>query len=308
MGGVELDQPLPSRARFLRERAEHERVNGITWTTAFPRGSKDRIYEAFCESYASNHPMSERVADTAFGDVIAEYSQHRRKWQSVFDVFSDNWSTASDEDILDGLDAIAVSLRDLATRYNDLTDEETGNSLGYNYKPVHFIEKANDILLDARISYTFINGRLKERGAEPLHVDVIQPVEAALTSDPRFTKAEAAYQDAVTSMATGHYGASITSAGSALQQTLVGLGAKGGDLGALFADARKHGFLMGHDEKLFQAFKSISGWITADRSNRGTAHNASDADRDDAQLAIHIVASLIIRLVKLAPVGTGDQE
>jgi hypothetical protein len=289
---VELDDPLPSRASFLSKRAEDERAQGVTWSTNFPPNIRNRLRDALILSIG---PGLNRAAvfTNELRSILESHSQHSHTLVSADTAFQ----FARNSDVLvDVLDATALALRQLASSHN-------GEKVNFRFTEVYdfrhdeFIAAANDILLEGRIAYTFIDGRLRPRGSEPLHTDVIEPVEAALTSDGKFAQAEAAYQDALTSMAGGHYGASITSSGSALQQTFVALGAQGQNLGALVADARSRGFLMAHDEKLVTAYKNIADWITADRSNRGTAHSADSSTRADAELAIHVVAALIIRLV-----------
>src|SRR5437867_3146024 len=42
----------------------------------------------------------------------------------------------------------------------------------------------------------------------------------------------------------------------------------------------------------------IGEWVSADRSARGDAHAVTDADADDAWLAVHVVGALLLRLEK----------
>lgn len=289
---MELDQPLPSQARFLQLRADQERERGVKWSADFPDYVRNRLSDAI----ATNIHGGVRAQISFIREsrrVLSSHSQYSNitlmSWDSYFTLLRKS------EEVVDALDAAALSLARLA---RDLNGQLASGRQPYEYDPDAFISAANDILLEGRISFTFIGGRLRERGAEPLHSDVMRPLETMLTAEPRFAEAERAYQDALTAMATGHYGASITSSASALQQTLVALGSKGQNLGALFLDARRRGFLMSHDEKLMNAFRSIGDWVTADRSNRGNAHGASIALREDAELAIHVIAALIIRLIK----------
>jgi hypothetical protein len=129
-----------------------------------------------------------------------------------------------------------------------------------------YVSSANDILLEGRIAYTFIEERIHDSGAEPLHIGVIEPVEAVLSSNPRFAEAESTYQEALTTMATGFYGASITSPGLSLKQAL---GAGGRNLRALESAAKRRGFLVEHDEKRVATFKNIDDWITAAVATEG---------------------------------------
>ena len=291
---VELDEPLPSRARFLGERAARERAQGPTWSPVIPDNIRARLRDALLSSVDGGIRARTALANEARA-ILESHSEHSAVLVNAETLFTFSRSPA---ELVDVLDATGIALVRLAERLDGTSIRPLLDD-SYEYRAEEYFAKANDILLEGRVSYTYIRGRLKERGAEPLHTDVLRPAEAALTSDPSFANAESAYQDALTAMASGHYGASITSAGSALQQTLVALGAEGQNLGALMSDAKRRGFLMGHDEKLVSAYKAIADWITADRSNRGTAHAASSSGRADAELAIHVVASLIVRLAKL---------
>lgn len=67
------------------------------------------------------------------------------------------------------------------------------------------------------------------------------------------------------------------------------VGCKGNALGPLADDARKRGLLAPYDRKIID-------WVSADRSDKGDAHNATPASRDDAWLAVHVVGALILRL------------
>lgn len=73
-------------------------------------------------------------------------------------------------------------------------------------------------------------------------------------------------------------------------------GCKGNSLGPLAKDAKARGLLAPHDETLSDALQKIIDWVSADRSSKGDAHNASTASRSDAWLTVHVVGALILRL------------
>jgi hypothetical protein len=79
---------------------------------------------------------------------------------------------------------------------------------------------------------------------------------------------------------------------------LLAAGAEGNALGPLLASARGKGLLGPYDSKLAEGVKLIGDWVSADRSTRGDAHSASNANIDDAWLAVHVAAALIVRLEK----------
>jgi hypothetical protein len=290
---MELDRPLRSRAEFLRSRFEVEERDGISWTHVFGRVVRARIDAAFhiCLTSLNVRPMA---FDTELGDLLSQHSEYPKAFMSLSSSlvgglqFDDSW-------VVDLLDAAALVITTISAGPWVKAPPVDGRDAAL----ASLFTSMNDALLAGRVAYVFIDGRLHDRSLEPMHQTLIVPLEHVLTSTPAFGDAERAYLQASSEMASGHYGASITSAGSALQAALVALGAKGNDLGALFSDASKRGFLQGHDEKLIYSFKNISAWITADRSHRGNAHGPATALRADSQLAIHIVGALIIRLVSL---------
>ncbi|KGJ76956.1 hypothetical protein GY21_08515 [Cryobacterium roopkundense] len=271
----------------------------MKWLTEFDERVRFRLYAAYDQSYMSGHYGTSNLVNNALGSFVSDQSQMRLSHSSADGAFRNEVEPSSTDELLDWLAAIPIVLERFAAEYNGTqSDEEYGFT--HNLNPKRFAGLANDVLLEARIGYTFINNRLKPRSDEPLFLAVVEPVEALLTSNSRFAAVETAYQQAQSSIASGQYGAAITSAGSALQTTLEALGASGSNLGALFANARSRGFLMGHDAKLLESYKSLVDWATADRSNRGTAHGAATAQRADADMTLHVVAALIIRLIKHA--------
>lgn len=293
---------LPSRARYLKNRADHEAAHGIAWSNDTNAKARRHIYDAFVESYQSAHIATDQLTQSTVNDIFAQGSELARPTVSDFESACSEsvWRELCPEaEFLDWLQASALALQRLAGKLNGSLAEVEDYSFRYQFDHEGYIRKVNDILLDRRINYTFVGGQIKERGAEPLHVEIIQPMEAAITSDPRFVAVEAAYKQASHSLATGQYGASITTIGSALQETFTALGVDGANLGAQFSTAKDKGLLLNIDEKLYDAYKKIGDWITANRSNRGNAHGAASAQREDAELAIHVIASLIVRLIQV---------
>jgi hypothetical protein len=45
-----------------------------------------------------------------------------------------------------------------------------------------------------------------------------------------------------------------------------------------------------------EALEKIIDWVESDRSEKGDAHNARPATREDAWLTVHIVGAVILRL------------
>jgi len=299
---MELSNPLPSRAARLQQRADEERRTGVEWTTTFSRLTRARLNDVFLTA------VGDVFAQNQFDDIVKQLLEQHSEFEGTFLGFSyamkrhmpDAWMP-------DLLDAAAVALADFAAA-SEREGEPWGPEATINMDRV--LDSANDVLLENRVAFGYTEGRLRARAAQPLHLSLVQPFEHALTGDPVFGSAEAAYLQASAELATGHYGASITSAGSVLQSTLLALGARGNDIGALFSDATKRRFLSGHDSNLLAALKSLGGWITADRSNRGNAHGPATAQREDAELALHIATAVSLRLMRsaareVAPEGLG---
>lgn len=291
---------LPSQAQYLRERGVREASHGIIWSTVFPTVACRKlrfIYDDFFEELGQED-VGRRISEEAFSILqqnARTYPSSKTLWDALY------------SDSLDGLDiadwfaSIPMAISRLLTLDDTLPAGATAPASGAKLVsfPEMFYEKVNDVLLEERIGWLYVDGRFRERRVQPLHVELVMPVEALLSGDVIFRRAEVAYQEAMTALAQGYYGSAVSLSYSAVQETFLALGAQGGNLGALFANAKTRGFLRGVDANLLTAIKALDSWLTANRSERGNAHGASDADRDDAQLSIHVAASLMVRLMKL---------
>lgn len=220
---------------------------------------------------------------------------------SLGEALQGNAWDVSDIELVDWLAAAPIVLGRLASELNGRLADDGEYTVLFDYSVEHFVSHVDEVLLDERIDYAFVDQRLMPRSDAPMHLEIVKPLAVLLTADPRFAEAEKAYGDATSSMAAGHYGAAITSMGSCLQESLEALGAQGNDLTALVNSGKKKGLFQGHDEKLFDIFKLVAGWVTADRSNRGTAHGPASANADDAMLALHVVGAFVLRLSRLRP-------
>ena len=158
-------------------------------------------------------------------------------------------------------------------------------------------EVINIVLAEERISYELVNGQMVDFESKQLHQEVVAPTLRLLSGRPGWDKVEAAYQDALREIAQGHAADAITDVGTALQEALALLGCKGNALGPLVTSARKKGLLGAHDSKLTDGVEKMLDWVSADRSILGDSHKgASEAVREDAWLAVHVVGALILRL------------
>ena len=151
-----------------------------------------------------------------------------------------------------------------------------------------FASHVNDVLAEDRVSYELIEGQMIERGVQELHVALVVPTLRLLAGRTGWEGVETAYQNAIKEIGVDPADA-ITDAGTALEEALVLLGCEGNALGSLLVSARKKGLLAAHDAKIID-------WVSADRSSKGDADNATPATRDDVWLTVHVVGALLVRL------------
>ncbi|MEX0873479.1 MAG: hypothetical protein WD646_15995 [Actinomycetota bacterium] len=168
-------------------------------------------------------------------------------------------------------------------------------------KANQFRARINDILDEHDIAFQVVGGEVVDRESMALHANVVAPVVSLLHGEPAFANVEAAFQAALRELKPGGTPAdAITDAATALQEMLSALGCSGNALGPLLDDAKKKGLLGPYDSKLARGIESIGEWLNADRSTRGDAHNADEAMREDAWLAVHVAGALVTRLARRA--------
>jgi hypothetical protein len=181
----------------------------------------------------------------------------------------------------------------------DNIDSAEANSSGlYHGKKGYaatFVEDVNEILVQERVGWELIDGRMVEIHSRELHVAAIEPA-LRLLHRSEFAKADKQYRDAIDELAHGKADDAITDAGATLQEMLEALGCDGNQLGDLARSARKKGLLGAHDTPLVDAIEKTMQWVGADRSEMGDAHHATLATREDAWLIVHVVGALIVRL------------
>ena len=190
-----------------------------------------------------------------------------------------------------------AGLNDVDMFMNALTIPQFGPSLieafigsmqRQGWKPEALVTALNTILAQERVAFEFIGDEMVEFQSKELHSAVVAPTLRLLSGRPGWENVEAAYQNALKEIGQDASDA-ITDASTALQEAFAVRGCKGNALGPLADDAQKRGLLAPYDRKLID-------WMSADRSGKGDAHNATPASRDDAWLAVHVVGALILRL------------
>lgn len=292
---------LPSHEANIRARAEYEREHGIEWGVGMYPRPRRKLYAIFQESYARSFSV-ERELDEAITNFVhtnsANYgSQHNSVDEALGGGALSEWSVMDSHELPDWLAAIPIMLERFEEHYGGQRSMDEDYSVTMHFDAASFCERANEVLLEERFSFTYLGTRLRPRDEEPLHKEIVLPVEAALTSDPRFSQAEASYISASYDLASGDFAGCVMQCSTMLQSVFRALDCDAQTLGAQFTQAKQRGFLMQHDTHLISSIHALTQWITANRSGRSTAHEPNDGTKEDAQLALHISSALALRLI-----------
>jgi AbiJ N-terminal domain 4 len=173
--------------------------------------------------------------------------------------------------------------------------EAVFTSLGQVWNNWHYAEqfehRVNDILARHRITFEMVEGQMVEIESQELHAEIVSPLLHLLSGRSGWAGVESAYQEALEQIAVGKPDNAVTDAARALQEALIVSGCAGNSLGPLIDDGRKRNLIANHDAKIFH-------WVSAERSERGDGHHASDATREDAWLTVHVAGALILRLAQ----------
>jgi hypothetical protein len=157
-----------------------------------------------------------------------------------------------------------------------------------------FAEIVNFELRNERITYELINGEMIDYDSRAMHTEVVVPTITLLGGRPDWANVERSYHEAVRETDPKD---AINDAARALEQALKLVGATGDSLGPLISDAAKRGLIAPYD-------KALLTWVSADRSQRGSAHDESAVGAPthaDAKLTVHVVGAIILRLAELFP-------
>lgn len=120
------------------------------------------------------------------------------------------------------------------------------------------------------------NSRLVPIGSHEMHDAVVAPTLYLLHSQPRFSGAETAYQNALKELRNRDPADGITDAATALEDVLLALSCTGNALGPLVKSARSKGLLKGSDTPLTEAICKAVDWVSAARGE-GAAHMGNPA-------------------------------
>lgn len=300
---------LPSRRNHLQAQAEHEQAAGVQWTDWISTKTRQLVYDAFVRSHNARSPdvadeLSDQIRACAILKSEITIRRGRDHWDEVIE--DDHvWDGTPSHEYLDWLQAASIVL----DRWYEQHENWDAGDEPYNYKlhfrPQSFRDAVNDIFMERRVNFTFVDRSLLPRGEEPLHEEIMLPVSVVISGDSRFEGAEKAYGEALSHLAGHRFGASVTSAGSAVQEALRATGAKGATLGNLTKSAISMDILRARDAKVVELIEGLSGWLNAERAATGNAHWASNADKADARLAVHLSGAFILRILEMS--GKADE-
>lgn len=184
----------------------------------------------------------------------------------------------------------------------EVLKEQARDAVRYGYQSEDrariFADTVRETLIEHRIKYDMIDGKIIEKESEELHAEVVEPVLRLLSGRKGWDSVEKAYQDALGELHNGKPEDAITDACVALEEALALRDCKGNSLSKKLVDARKKGVLAPQDTPLGEGLSKVGAWIEAERSTTGDAHNANPASREDGWLVVHIVGALILRLAE----------
>ncbi|MDP9936903.1 hypothetical protein J2T11_003271 [Paenarthrobacter nicotinovorans] len=293
MNGDHFFAPLPSELRRRNQLAAEEAVQGVQWRDDCPPEVGRKV--AAILRRATNAPW--RVYQLADEHYVAGSS-------SGFASVDSERALGGQGTDLDRLDALAAVIYAFVTLSDSDTEsvQEDYNDPGEapRYETERFISSVNDTLLAARVEWHFDDGSFTQRGNSVLYTDVVKPATILLESSPRFTKASAGFNAAITRLSENKPDVAITDAASAVQEMFRGLGVTGNSITDQLDAAQRKGIITAVDRMLL---RPIVNWVNADRSERGNAHHhrAGDVSKADAWLAIHVAGALMVRLSNEEP-------
>lgn len=292
---------LPSRRAYLKSQAEAERQSGVRWISEINWKARRRIRTAFDASHNAGGTDFVFRLNGAVNAIYSEGSeaeilQGQTSWLRV-DQDENGWEATPTDEYLDWLQAASIALDRFHQEHEGEPIGSEPYEMALHFDPNGFRQRVNDILLDRRIVYAFVDRQLLNRAEEPLHIDVVEPVSNLISSDPRYASAERAYGEALSYLASHQYGPSVTSSASAVQEALKAAGASGSTLGALVKSAKSKKIIRSHDARVLDLIDELNAWLNTDRAVNGNAHWASAAGQADARLAVHLAGAFILHIL-----------
>ena len=206
----------------------------------------------------------------------------------------------SDENRLDAVAAVSYAFVRLSIEDDEYIEDGWRNSEAPSYDTGAFVDTLNDILLNARVDWHFVDNRFVQRGNSVLHAEVVKPATILLSDLPVFTAASRGFNAAISRLSEGKPDVAITDAASAVQEFFRALGVDGNSLADQINVAERKKLITKFDRHLLKPF---TDWLNSDRSEHGNAHGHREGDvtKADAWLAIHVAGALMIRLSNREP-------
>lgn len=280
---------LHNRRQRLEALAAREAAGESFWTERFDESFRTKTHLLCQKLLATSH----------FGDLVLEHARELIRFdEGLFALVSASYSAEYDmlQYILHADDSMVPTVIEaLSVAFHDPQLMASTRLWGADEA---FDEAINVFLTEGRISFELIDQRMVAFESRALHVEVVAPVLSLLARTDGWQSVERAFGEALNELSKGNASNAITDAGTALQEALTGLGCSGNALGPLIKSAKSRGLLAGHDAPMIDGLERIMQWVSADRSEKGDAHSASDASVDDAWLTVHVVGAVILRLSK----------
>jgi hypothetical protein len=276
---------LHSRRKRLADLASREAAGESFWTEQFDQRARTRIVHAFRDAVGNWGGYYTYARDAILRD------------EGIFCLVNPRLSP--DQDLIN---YVMVGEDEMVPTVIEAMSAACGGPVNMQSgawdRAASFDVTVKIILREHRLSYDLIDGQMIPFSTRELHESVIAPSLKLLAGRPDLEKVESAYQDALEEIVRGNAANAITDAGTALQEALTALGCTGNSLGPLIKSAREGGLLAPHDSPMVGAVDKIMNWVSADRSERGDAHEVTSATIDDAWFTVHIVGAILLRLSK----------
>lgn len=280
---------LYGRRKRLAELATKEAAGESFWTEKFDASVRTKIVLAFRNAAPNDDFYSH--ARTAILHDEGKFYLYDRNASEATDLIN-FFLTCDDEMVPTVIEAMvqACSSKFLVAH--------GGISWYQRERASTFAPAVSGILREHRISFDLTGQQMVPFSARELHQEVVAPSLQLLAGRPDLEKVESAYRSALEEIAAGKAADAITDTGTALQEMLSSLGCDGNALGSLIASAKAKGYLASHDMPMLMALEKVFHWVSADRSEKGDAHEVSTANVDDAWFTAHVVGAIILRLSK----------
>lgn len=281
---------LYGRRKRLAELAAREAAGESFWTDRFDQIVRTKILFAFqhasmtdanCYAYARKLILEDEGRLYLFGSSLDFYNDLK---QFLF--------TCEDEMVPTVVEAMAQACARRSKPGHAITNPKQ-RELALTFEP-----SVSVVFREHRISFDLTEQQMVPFSARELHQEVVAPALSLLAGRSDLDKVESAYRSALEEIASSKPADAITDAGTALQEMLYALSCQGNSLGPLIASAKAKGFLAPHDSPMLVAVDKVLHWVSADRSEKGDAHEVSTATVEDAWFTVHIVGAIILRLSK----------